>query len=61
MFRKIFATLLMLATFFVAACGEQTETKVNKNLVVKVKNIPAKTKNALIKENLIKVKQKKNP
>ena len=34
MFRKIFATLLMLATFFVAACGEQTETKVNKNLVV---------------------------
>ena len=34
MFRKIFATLLMLATLFVAACGEQTETKVNKNLVV---------------------------
>ena len=34
MFRKIFATLLMLATFIVAACGEQTETKVNKNLVV---------------------------
>ena len=34
MFRKILATLLMLATLFVAACGEQTETKVNKNLVV---------------------------
>ena len=34
MFRKIFATLLMLAAFIVAACGEQTETKVNKNLVV---------------------------
>ena len=34
MFRKILATLLMLATFFVAACSEQTETKVNKNLVV---------------------------
>ena len=31
MFRKILATLLMLATFFVAACSEQTETKVNKN------------------------------
>jgi hypothetical protein len=34
---------------------------VNKNLVVKVKNIPAKTKNTLIKENLIKVKQRKMP
>ena len=34
MFRKILATLLMMATFFIAACSEQTETKVNKNLVV---------------------------
>lgn len=32
---------------------------VNKNLDVKVKNIPAKTRNALIKENLIRIKEKK--
>ena len=39
----------------------EKEGIVNKNLVVKVKNIPAKTKKALIKENLIKVRQKNNP
>ena len=39
----------------------EKEGIVNKNLAVKVKNIPRKTKNALIKENLIKVRQKNNP
>ena len=34
MFRKFLATLLVITAFFVAACSEQTETKVNKNLVV---------------------------
>lgn len=34
---------------------------VNKGLAVKIKNIPAKTKKALIKENLIRVQQRKKP
>ncbi|MBQ3116009.1 MAG: hypothetical protein IJC07_03165 [Clostridia bacterium] len=38
----------------------EKEGLVNKNLTVKVKNIPTKSRNALVKENLIRIKEKKS-